>query len=308
MTLTIVICTHNRVDLLEKTLESLNAAERPAGHCIEILVIANACTDSTISFLTNYQRASDIDAVIPLRWEQEPQAGKSYALNLAIGMISTPYVAFVDDDHRIDTAYLKEICAGLTNYPEATLYCGRILPDWDGSEPGWVHDRGPYRIYPLPVPRFDHGESPAEFSKNGPIPGGGNLIVDIEVFKRIGVFSTALGPSGHNLGGGEDSDFVIRALSQGERLQYLPQIIQYHYVDHDRLTLRYILAKSYQRSRSVTRISAAGEPIPNYLWRKLFTYSAHAIFSLSWQKRRFYLVRLAAAFGELRGYSETPTH
>lgn len=41
--LTILICTHNRTDLLALALASLNAAQRPVIP-VQILVAANACT------------------------------------------------------------------------------------------------------------------------------------------------------------------------------------------------------------------------------------------------------------------------
>jgi GT2 family glycosyltransferase len=59
--LAIVICTHNRVELLERTLASLNRARRPRGH-IEVLAIANACTDDTVSFCGDI-RARRVPAV-----------------------------------------------------------------------------------------------------------------------------------------------------------------------------------------------------------------------------------------------------
>ena len=55
MHLTVVICTHNRAVLLEKTLVSLNLAARPKGCFVDILVVANACSDGTSAFLDNYQ-------------------------------------------------------------------------------------------------------------------------------------------------------------------------------------------------------------------------------------------------------------
>ena len=45
--LTILICTHNREDLLERALASINAAKHPAMP-VQILVAANACTDQTV--------------------------------------------------------------------------------------------------------------------------------------------------------------------------------------------------------------------------------------------------------------------
>ena len=305
MRLTVVICTHNRSALLERALASLNAAARSDDGAVELLVVANACADDTTSVLRRYQSEPAASHQLPLRWTEEPDPGKSRALNRAISMIADGVISFVDDDHRVDAAYLISVFEAALSYPQAGLFCGRILPDWDGREPRWVHDTGPYRIYPLPVPHYHQGETAKEISTEGPAPGGGNLSVRREVFDRVGPFSPELGPHGHDLGGGEDSDFVGRCLAASERIQYVPTIVQHHYVDPERLRLGYLLRKSFQRSRSNIRVqSDASAWVPLYAWRKLATYFLCAGVSASWTRTRFYLVRTAAALGEIRGFMD----
>jgi GT2 family glycosyltransferase len=265
------------------------------------MVVANACSDDTEPLLERYLDKTEENAWLPLVWHPEPAPGKSHALNSAIPRLASDVVALVDDDHRVDKNFLASVCKAAASHPDATLFCGRILPDWDGSEPQWVHDTGPYRIYPLPVPRQDQGDTAHPVGPQGPIPGGGNLVIRTAVFDRVGRFAADLGPQGHNLGGGEDTDFVMRALNTGEQMVYVPDIVQYHYVDPSRFRLGYLLRKSYQRSRAgvKTRHSHAG--IPRYMWHKLGKYSLNAILSLRWARTRFYLVRIAATLGEMRG-------
>ena len=272
---------------------------------VKILVAANACTDETVVRMQAYQASQNEQGWLPLRLIEVPAPGKSHALNRAIPEIDTELTAFVDDDHRVDENYLVAIEQATTTWPDAGLYCGRILPDWDGSEPEWVHDTGPYRIYPLPVPRYDQESQPKTITpEEGPIPGGGNLVVRRHVFELAGKFSTELGPHGHDLGGGEDSEYVLRAMSRGVRCQYIPDMVQHHYVDTARLKLGYLLKKSFQRTRSTSRIHGNGR-VPLFMWRKLAEYGFHSLFSLSWAKRRFYWVRTAAALGELQGRRES---
>jgi FkbM family methyltransferase len=299
--LAVLICTHNRATLLERALASLNAAARPPGWEVEILVAANACTDGTHALLERYRREAPACDGLALEWFAEPRPGKSFALNSAIPRIAAELVTFVDDDHRVDPGYLAGVCRAADTYPEATMFCGRILPDWDGSEPAWVHDEGPYKIRPLPIPRADAGPVPKPVTVDDPTPGGGNLFVRRGVFDRVGRFSADLGPHGHDLGGGEDRDFVLRAFAGGETMQYAPDVVQFHYVDPERLRFGYVLRKAYQRSRSVARGDATLEAVPRYLWRMLGEYAAGASLTLSPAKRRFYLVRAASTLGDIRG-------
>lgn len=272
---------------------------------VRILVAANACTDATVERMRAYQALQTDRGWIPLQVIEVPTPGKSHAINRAIPEIDTELAAFVDDDHRVDDGYLVAIEEAADAWPDAGLYCGRILPDWDGTEPEWVHDEGPYRIYPLPIPRYDQGDAAKTITPDeGPIPGGGNLVVRRAVFELTGQFSTELGPHGHDLGGGEDSEYVLRAMRRGVRCQYVPGMVQHHYVDTERLRLGYLLKKSYQRTRSTSRIHGNGS-VPLYMCRKLAEYGFHSLFSLSWARRRFYSMRVAAALGEIQGRRES---
>jgi GT2 family glycosyltransferase len=308
--LTILICTHNRVELLGKTLTSLNAAERPQGWAVDIQVAANACSDTTHAFLDDYRSQAANHGWLPLTWFAEPAAGKSHALNSALPRIASELVAFVDDDHRVDAGYLAAVCRAAEEHPEFDLFCGRILPDWDGSEPAWVHDSGPYRIYPLPVPRFDQGDAGFELTPERAVPGGGNLFLRTAWLQRIGRFATDMGPSGHDLGGAEDLDWVLRALRLGARLRYVPGMVQHHYVDASRLTLGYIIKKAYKRTASTVQIDPQrnGATVPKYLYRKIAEYGLKACTAIGQSRRRFYLVRTAAALGEVAGHLQQRRH
>jgi len=308
-TLTILISSHNRAGLLDRTLRYLNEAWHPRDWAVDTLVAANACTDRTHTLLDLYTCAASDSTTrgtrLPLRWVAEPRMGKSHALNCAIPLLTTQWVAFVDDDHRVDGAYLESVCRAAEAHPEADILCGRILPDWDGSEPAWIHDNGPYRIYPLPVPRYDLGDRPLASPHETATPGGGNLVLRTTLFDRVGDFSAVYGPVGRGLGGAEDHEWVLRAIAAGARVQYVPEIVQYHYVDPARLKLGYLVRKAYERSASAVRLGGTGNGsglVPAYMIRKTAVYSLAAMTSVGPQQRRFRLVRLAASLGEIKGY------
>jgi GT2 family glycosyltransferase len=310
-TLTVLISTHNRVALLERTLQYLNRARHPQGWRVDLLVVANACTDTTRGTLENYPESLLIPpergrgGYLPLQWQAEPVPGKSFALNRAIPHLDSDLVGFVDDDHRVDVAYLENACKAFDAYPDVDIFCGRIIPDWDGSEPSWVHDTGPYRIYPLPVPRYDLGDQPMPSPHEKAIPGGGNLVLRTALFAKVGGFSTDYGPVGHNLSGGEDQEWVKRAIALGARLQYVPDIVQFHYVDRLRLELGYLVRKAFERSASVVRLSE--EPldlrlVPPDMIRKVGEHGLAAMLSAKRNALRFHLVRTAASLGEIKGH------
>ncbi|MGQ9671038.1 MAG: glycosyltransferase family 2 protein [Desulfosoma sp.] len=304
--ITVAICTHNRLGLLRRTIASIQAAQRPFGCCGEIVVVANACSDDTEQWLAHASAHRTEPNGWKLRYAREARLGKAHALNRLRTLPLAELVAFVDDDHRVDSGYFQHLVKAAESHPECGLFCGRILPDWDGREPAWVHDTGPYRLYPLPVPRFDLGPDERTLGGEGPYPGGGNLAVRREVLERVGPFRTAFGPVGHNLGGAEDLEWVCRALAQGERIRYVPGMVQHHYVDPARFHLLYLVRKAYERSASVVRLDGGeAESLlpPLHVWAKVLDRAVHlAIHAAHPAARRFYAMRLAGAFGELKGH------
>jgi len=302
MDLTLIVCTHNRADLLRQLLASIASARQPADARTKVLIIANACSDHTEEVL-HEARTRFLNA-FELQWAREPRQGKSHALNHALDLVSGDAAAFIDDDHRLDPEFLVHATQALEDNPRVSMFCGRIIPDWDGREPNWVHDQGRYRLYPPPIPTFDAGPSTHFCDGNDFKPGGGNLIMRIPLLRSLGLFSADLGPKGHDMGGGEDSEFLKRALDRGERLLYVPAILQFHYVDRSRLRLSRLLHMAFQRSRATSRIYGLREGIPLYLWRKLIAYLANAFFSFSVRRTRFFLIRCAAVLGEMKGLSE----
>ncbi len=310
MKLTIVICSHNRSELLLKTLESIDDAIIPPQVDIAILVIANACTDDTVKKLQEHQKwQTDNNNLLSVICVEEPKAGKSYALNKALTLITDGWIGFIDDDQRVDEDYFKAVFEAIVNYPDTTLFCGKLIPDWTGDEPAWIHEKGAYKISPIPIPDYDLGANQLILSEGDFIPSGGNLIINQNVFEKIGGFSETLGPTGHNLVGSEDTDLILRALHINEKLRYIPAIIQYHYVDPLRFKLFYLILMNYQRNRSFTLSSYhESTKVPNYLWLKLVQYIAGVLFSFNTRGIRCYLTKTAAILGQIVGTIQSRRH
>lgn len=305
MDICIVICTHNRASLLRQTLETLMRARRAQGKDVEILVVANACSDETHALLS----AMQVDPVwqdLPLRWIAEPTPGKSYALNRAIAETDAAALCFIDDDQLVDPAFLSSLAEALDAHPDFGILCGRIRPAWDGSEPAWVHETGRYYIPIRPFPEYDFGDDPQEITAAHKIPSGGNITVRRAVFRHVGQFSTELGPQGHNLMGGEDLEFLRRCLDQGQRILYVPTLRQLHAIEPERMRTGYMLRKSYLRSLSSERMNAGRHRgLRPYMLIKPVKYGLTALLSLDGNRRFYYLIRMAAALGELRAAMET---
>ena len=166
----------------------------------------------------------------------------------------------MDDDHRVDQGYLSHICEAAAGYPEADIFCGRILPDWDGTEPGWVHDTGPYRVYPLPVPRFDQGDAPLRVDSGHRHTGRRQPVSAQRMARESGTASLPnWGRSGTTWRAARIWSGYCGRRAWARVCSYIPQVVQYHHVDARRLTLPYVVKKAYKRTASSTRIRNPAE-------------------------------------------------
>lgn len=298
--LAVVICTYNRARSLTETLDSLYLCGYQGEEAIDIVVVANLCTDNTLATLDIFKSRHD-QTLLHLRWIEEPVAGKSHALNAAIAKTDNTYLCFIDDDQVVETGFLQHLLNGLDAYPDDAIFCGRIWPAWDGSEPSWVHAQDPYAIPIRPFPEFDLGQDSVAIALDQRFPSGGNITVHRRVFAQVGNFSVKLGPTGHNLAGGEDHDFIGRATAHGYTMRYLAQVRQLHAIDPLRTSTLYTLRKSFFRSRSHFLIHAQDSQPKLYMVRKILSHLGKAVFTLNPDQRFFYLTRFAASAGELAG-------
>jgi len=301
--LAVVICTHNRAQSLIATLNSLYTCGYTGAETIDILVVANHCSDSTLTALAAFRTHHD-QTLLRLRWIEEPIAGKSHALNAAIADTANDYLCFIDDDQVVETGFLQHLLIGLDTYPDQAIFCGRIWPAWDGSEPSWVHAREPYAIPIRPFPEYDLGTDSLIIAPDMRFPSGGNITIHRRVFVQVGGFSVELGPTGHNLAGGEDHDFIGRAIAQDHSIRYLPNVRQLHAIDSQRTGTLYTLRKSFYRSRSHFLIHVKDSRPKPYMARKILGHFSKAVFTLNPDRRFFYLTRCAASSGELAGALE----
>jgi len=305
-TITIVICTHNRKLWLQDTLQSIFTAKCIDQIALKIIIVESGCTDNTPSMIEEFIKNNSASVKISRFSEKKP--GRSLALNTAFKNLTGDLIALIDDDHVISNEYLINILKIAEEHPDCAGFCGKIIPMWDGSEPAWVHQKGSTAIRPFPVPNFDLGEKKCLIKETGFIPGAGNLILRRDLIEKVGFFKEDLGPKGHNLSGGEDVEYVLRALKFGYRILYTPDNIQYHQVDKKRLRLSYIIKKSFLRHKVLRKIDNEKLQAPNVFNIPLFLIK-QTILNLfvliihpQLAHKRCRLVRMAAQLGEIYGY------
>lgn len=219
----VVICTHDRTDLLGRALRSLVA--QPVD---EILVVDNAPSDEGTKELVQ----KDFPRV---RYVREAVPGLNFARNRAAVETDCDILAFIDDDAVADPDWARHLLAAFAGNPAVGLCTGRVLPlmlETDGQrlfEAQGGFDRGPevirmpedarrLRMHGLPVPLVAWSIA---------IGVGANMAIRRNVIADIDGFDIAL-DLGRVLPGGGDVDAIWRVLASGRAVHYEPQAIVQH--------------------------------------------------------------------------------
>ncbi len=87
--ISVIIPTHNRLKLLK---EALNSVLKQSHHNLEVLVVANNCTDNTVDYLLYHEDHRVIPIII------KEAIGAAQARNIGMEKSNGDYLAFLDDD------------------------------------------------------------------------------------------------------------------------------------------------------------------------------------------------------------------
>lgn len=224
MTVSVLIPSHNRKRLLRKTLDSLQEVQPPSDTSVEVVVVANACTDGTLDMLSRLAATFPY----PLRYFNEEKLGVNFAKNRCLKEANGDVLAFVDDDVKFDCKWLKELTRVFEKY-EPDVVGGRIKLWWDVvDEPVWFDSR----LSPV-LGEYDRGEKVKEVDL--PSPHGGNLALHRRVYETIGKLETGFQNDDNTFHRGSEVEYLQRAADAGYSGYYAPDALVYHWVKPQRI-------------------------------------------------------------------------
>jgi glycosyltransferase involved in cell wall biosynthesis len=268
--LTIGICSYNRkefaINLINNLLMLQEKSKEPHVK-IQIIICANGCTDGTYDFIKNnfiieseYQESYGyyIDqANISEIYEKENmitlinvgEGNLSKARNTIMAHSKGEYIAFLDDDIKLDNSWLDAAKTGPMKKDD-TIFGGKIYL-WDST--GKMEDkidRLPYYHKRL-LGLNDHGNE--RKLVDWPFVFGGNFIISRRIAAIVGQFNSKFGRHGGVRLGGEEAEYFIRAKSKNFKFEYLPDLCVGHLVNQDRLKNDYLInsARGVGRSRAI---------------------------------------------------------
>jgi glycosyltransferase involved in cell wall biosynthesis len=256
----VILCTHNHADRLERTLADL-AALKPPQAPWEFLIIDNGCTDGTPALLARHAWPTGWN----VRIVREEQLGLSNARNRGIAEARGDYVIFMDDDETADPDWL---CAyeRLIRDKDPDAFGGRICVLFEDIRPAWLADELLGFLGEL-----NRAESIAPLTQPGTSFFGGNFGFRKSVCSAIGHFDAMLGRKGSDNTGGEEVEFYRRLLDAGFKVWWTPEAVIHHRIQAAKLERSYFHDLHYRMGRmEAIRKRGAGSRLPPvYLFGQL---------------------------------------
>ncbi len=228
--LTVLVCTRDRPAILEVCLKKLLDLDYPN---YEILVADNS---------RNPLHTREVVDRFGVGYLRVPAQGKTKALNAAMRITRTRWMAFTDDDCAPERNWLRELVKPIRD-SRCRCVTGLVEPALLENDAEIVFEvygglgRG-FRpvIFESRFLRQSKMRPPATWN----IGAGANMLIDRELVIEIGGYDEDLGP-GRPGGPCEDIDMYYRLLRRSHSIHYTPRAVVHHYHRCDARSLQHQL-------------------------------------------------------------------
>lgn len=237
--LSVIICTYNRADLLDKTLVSLLSLHELDR--AEIIVIDNRSSDHTAEVVQRFIAAHGefVNAV----YYYEAEQGLSAARNAGIGLAAADIIAFLDDDAIPAVSWIRTMISAFERNPDMSAMGGPIAPIFESERPAWL--TGPLE---LPYTIVNLGTEEREYPRSLN-PFGANMAMRRQALEG-NLFPLHLGRKGNLLLSGEESWVFEQIRAKGGLVKYHPDMAVDHFVPAARLSKEWIMNRYYCQGMS----------------------------------------------------------
>jgi glycosyltransferase involved in cell wall biosynthesis len=273
--ISVVICTHERPDMLENCLGSVFKLKYPN---YEVVVVDNApSTDATRVVVENLRKQTP-----HIRYVMEPNQGQCWARNTGAKAARGEIIAYTDDDVIVDSHWLAGVLRGFAASDNVGGVNGLTIPaELETIEQTWFEQSGGFnkgyeqKIYDMEQYKPDRPFYP--FSA-GLFGTGANFAIRKSVLEKVGYFDPALG-AGTITTCGDDLAMYAQILFAGYQLVYEPTAFLQHIHRREYATLQkqiYNYGVGFTAFLTKTLLDHP-EKIPGFLLR--IPYGLYLLFS-----------------------------
>lgn len=286
--LTVLIPTHGRPTLLERTLDSLAQCLLP-GNYVELVVIENGSRAGAKELVRS------LPDRLNARYMHRSRGNKSYALNEALESIDDGLVVFFDDDVEIQSGTLDAYADAAMEHGRGHFFGGTVQVNREKEPPTWVEPS---------LPDSARGYV-ADGSREGKYYLGFNWAAYSRDLKRLGGFDPQFGPGAPTGATGQETEMQERLRVAGIAPVDVPGAVVSHYVPKENCTVRWMLSRKYRAGLSTYyQVQNPGELIRDYVLRTIVRSMAVMVKSMLTGRLDsfvFSLGQIAMSLGVIRG-------
>ncbi len=269
MLLTVAICTRDRPASVGRLLASLAQSSLPTAGSWEVLVVDNAPNERTAAVARPFERQ------LPLRLLHEPVPGLARARNAAVVEARGNYMLWTDDDCVVDRLWFNAYIAAFYRWPDAALFGGPIIPQFEGDPPSWLR-RVTARVGAAYAAR-DLGTTAVALSLTGNlVPFGANYAIRTRE-QRGRLYDERIGRGAAlPVTVGEESEVLEGLLRDGALGWWVPEAKVVHCIPPERQRIGYlrdyyVAYGAYEEWRHQTAHGEPAEPLRS-VWREEIRY------------------------------------
>ena len=241
----VVICTYNRLRMLESAVASCLQNATGRGTAFE-LVIADNSPSGHAQGLAERLKATGA----PVRWVHATPPNISVARNAGLRAAIAPLVAFMDDDLELEPGWLDHLMDVL-DQSGADVVLSPVRPRFEGLLPAWDPTGARFT-------RIMHGVSGAPVMAGGSRRGGGGFVVSTaSSLWRVATCFTDPQPfdPAYGVSGGEDLDLFLRLQARGRRFVWCAEAGVWETVPVSRTELGFQAMREFAGAQVYTAVS-----------------------------------------------------
>ncbi len=217
----VVVCTHDRADLLPRSLDALLTGSY---RHTELIVVDNAPSDQATELLCRLRYPGRV------RYLREPVPGLARARNRGLAVARGRICAFADDDLLIDPGWVAALVDGFRADPRVACVTGLVLPAELDTRAQLALER--YCGYAKGFTAHswslrEPSDDPLFPFATGRLGTGANMAFSTAVLRAIGGFDPATS-TGTPARGGEDLLAFLQVLTHGRTVAYRPDALVWH--------------------------------------------------------------------------------
>lgn len=221
----VVIPTHGRPSLLNRTLKSLSQCERPSVYR-SVYVVENGSNAGAEEIVEKYKDS------LCSQYLYTPRGNKSGALNKALEQIESGLMIFFDDDVRLHPRVLEAYADAASDLERGAFFGGPTQVDYEEEPPNWIRE-----YLPASATGWPRGELGDEVNFLG-----FNWAAFAKDLKACGGFDPSVGPGTRSTG--QETEMQERLREKGTEGRYVPEALVWHYVPKSRCNPSWILDRA----------------------------------------------------------------